>query len=267
MEGKRCATYIRVSTKKQVEDGFGIPLQKDKCLKMIEMKGMVHTHHYVDEGISGAKDPSKRPDLKRLLEDGKEGKYDCVVFYSLCRLGRTAIIVLHLIDDFHKMGIDVISCKESIDSSTPMGRFQLGVMSNLLELERENIISRTKDGIEQRRLKDGNTGGRPIYGYLRDKDGNITVKEHQAEAVVLIFKLRSEMNDKNKHRHTLEDIGKILIKKGYLPPGKKKKGNESKEIKWHVGTLSKILSRREIYEGCLINGNENEIYWPKILNF
>lgn len=261
MEGKRCATYIRVSTKKQVDDGFGIPLQKDKCLKMIEMKGMVHTHHYVDEGISGAKDSSKRPELKRLLEDGKEKKYDCVVFYSLCRLGRTAIIVLHLIDDFNKMGIDIISCKESIDSSTPMGRFQLGVMSNLLELERENIISRTKDGIEQRRLKDGNIGGRPMYGYSRDKDGTVSIKDHQAEAIRLIFKLRSEKNEKGKNKYTLEDIGKILIKKAYLPPGKNKK-----DIKWNCGTLSKILSRKEIYEGGLINNNENEIYWPKILD-
>lgn len=252
----RAVIYIRVSTQNQV-DGFGLEMQEDKCKKMIDMKGWSLTKIYSDEGISGTLDTTGRPGLRQMLEDGENKLYDAMVCYALDRIGRKAILVLELVSKFDKMGIEIISCKESIDTSSPMGKFILGVMTHLVELERDTIVARMKEGKARRRLKDGNTGGRPPYGYTRDEEGNIIIHQAQANGVREIFRLRDEINEKGKPKYTLVDICKKLENKLILSP--------SHKTKWHPGTLHKILKRKEDYEGGLVNSNQNEIKWPTIL--
>ena len=50
--------------------------------------------------------------------------------------------------EFHSIqaekGVEFISLKENIDTTTPQGRFMLTVFGALAELERENILERTE---------------------------------------------------------------------------------------------------------------------------
>ena len=256
---KRAVIYTRVSTQSQVEM-FGLDVQRDKCQKMIEMKGWTLTRRYEDQGISGTLGRDGRPGLNELLEDAKAGKFDCVVFYALDRIARKVILVLQLIDEFDKLGIEMISCKESIDTSTPMGKFLISVMAGLVELERNTIVQRMKDGKEERRKKDGNTGGRLPYGYTRDENKNIVINQMEALGIRMIFDLKAELNDKGKKKYTLQEICNILEGKKINPPRSK-----GKEAKWHQGTVHRILKRKETYEGGLIYENENDVRWPKII--
>ena len=41
-------------------------------------------------------------------------------------------------------GVEFVSLKENIDTTTPHGRFMLTVFGALAELERENILERTE---------------------------------------------------------------------------------------------------------------------------
>ena len=43
-----------------------------------------------------------------------------------------------------RKGVEFISLKENIDTTTPQGRFMLTVFGALAELERENILERTE---------------------------------------------------------------------------------------------------------------------------
>ncbi|ECD6162342.1 recombinase family protein, partial [Salmonella enterica subsp. enterica] len=66
-----------------------------------------------------------------------------------------------LISELHERKIHFQSLTDSIDTSTPMGRFFFHVMSALAEMERELIVERTKAGLAAARAK-GRTGGRPF---------------------------------------------------------------------------------------------------------
>ena len=51
-------------------------------------------------------------------------------------------------------GVEFVSQKENIDTTTPQGRFMLTVFGALAELERENILERTEKMIFHRAFHD-----------------------------------------------------------------------------------------------------------------
>jgi DNA invertase Pin-like site-specific DNA recombinase len=63
------------------------------------------------------------------------------------------------VSQFEKEGINLVSLTDSIDTSTPAGRFFFHVMASLAEMERELTVERTRAGLETARLH-GRTGGR-----------------------------------------------------------------------------------------------------------
>jgi len=100
---------------------------------------------------------SDRPGLKKVLRTLSEG--DTLVVWKLDRLGRSMRHLVTLIEDLRGRGINFRSLTDSIDTSTPMGRFFFHVMGALAEMERELIVERTRAGLAAARAQ-GRIGGR-----------------------------------------------------------------------------------------------------------
>ena len=83
----RAALYIRVSTERQVQEGYSIPAQKTNLTKFANDQGWSICGVYADKGISG-KNIEDRPNVKRLIKDIKDKKIDVVVLYKFERLTR-----------------------------------------------------------------------------------------------------------------------------------------------------------------------------------
>ena len=116
--------YIRVSTNDQNTDLQRNALNCAGCELIFEDK------------ISGTK--SARPGLKKLLRTLSEG-YTLVV-WKLDRLGRSMKHLITLIEELREKGVNFRSLTDSIDTSTPMGRFFFHVMGALAEMERDRPI-------------------------------------------------------------------------------------------------------------------------------
>ena len=100
-----------------------------------------------------------RPGLQKLLAKIKRG--DTVVVESVSRFARNTRDLLDLIDKLTAKGVEFISQKESIDTSTPTGKFMLTVFGAVAELERGYILQRQKEGIIAAKAR-GVRFGRPI---------------------------------------------------------------------------------------------------------
>ncbi|WP_249823738.1 recombinase family protein, partial [Escherichia coli] len=136
--------YIRVSTNDQNTELQRNALEGARCELSFEDK------------ISGTK--SARPGLKKLLRTLSEG--DTLVVWKLDRLGRSMKHLITLIEELREKGVNFRSLTDSIDTSTPMGRFFFHVMGALAEMERELIVERTLAGLAAARAQ-GRIGGRP----------------------------------------------------------------------------------------------------------
>lgn len=189
---KIAAIYIRVSTDYQAEEGYSIDAQKEQLSAYCISKGIKHYDFYIDGGWSGSN--IERPEMQRLIKDVKENKISHVIVYKLDRLSRSQKDTLYLIEDvFNPYGVDFVSLNESMDTSTPMGRLMLGILSAFAQLERENIRLRTRMGMKER-VKSGlwMGGGRIPFGYDYDKEKGILVPNKDAEKVRQVYKLYIE---------------------------------------------------------------------------
>lgn len=189
---KIAAIYIRVSTDSQAEEGYSIDAQKEQLSAYCVSKGIKNYEFYIDGGWSGSN--IERPDIQRLIKDVKENKISHVIVYKLDRLSRSQKDTLYLIEDvFNPYGVDFVSLNESMDTSTPMGRLMLGILSAFAQLERENIRLRTRMGMKER-VKSGlwMGGGRIPFGYDYNKEKGILVPNKDAEKVRQVYKLYIE---------------------------------------------------------------------------
>ena len=139
--------YIRVSSKDQ-QDG--------RQFIAMERRG-IPPERIFSEKQSG-KD-TKRPQLQTLINTVQSG--DIVVVESISRFARNTRDLLGLVDKLAQKGVEFISLKEHIDTTTPTGRFTLTVFAAISELERECTLIRQAEGIAAAKAR-GVHLGRPI---------------------------------------------------------------------------------------------------------
>ena len=158
----KVALYVRVSTQEQLKEGYSIGEQIERLTKYSESMGWKVYKVYNDGGYSG-KD-MERPALQDLIQDIK--KVDKVVVYKLDRLSRNQRDTLMLIEDvFLKNNVDFVSMSENFDTSTPFGRFMIGILSTFAQLEREQIKERMSMGKDARAKEGRWHGGTLPIGY------------------------------------------------------------------------------------------------------
>lgn len=139
--------YIRVSSKDQ---------QDDRQFIVMESRG-IPPERIFSETQSG-KD-TKRPQLQVLMDTVERG--DVVVVESISRFARNTKDLLELVERLTTKGVEFISLKEHIDTTTPTGRFTLTIFAAIAELERECILQRQAEGIAAAKAR-GVHLGRPI---------------------------------------------------------------------------------------------------------
>lgn len=186
---KFAALYARVSTDAQREEGYSIDAQKEMLEAYCKAKGIKNIKFYVDGGFSGAN--MQRPALSSLIDDARAGKISAVLVYKLDRLSRSQKDTLFLIEDvFNPNGVDFISLNENMDTSTPIGRAMLGIMSAFAQLERETIKERTRMGMKER-VKSGlwPGGGKLPFGYDYDKESGKLIPNDDAIIVKKAYDL------------------------------------------------------------------------------
>lgn len=138
--------YIRVSTRDQNT------ARQEVLLAELGVEEL-----YIDH-MSGKS--SDRPELKKMLDYVRCG--NTVIVESISRFARNTRDLLDLVEQLTAKGVEFISKKEAIDTTTPSGKFMLTVFAAVAELEREYILQRQREGIEIAKQQGKYTGRKPI---------------------------------------------------------------------------------------------------------
>ena len=164
---KRAALYLRVSTLDQHPE-----TQLYDLRQLAQQRGYEIVQEYTDK-ISGAK--AKRPGLDQLLADARHGRFQVVVVWAFDRLARSVRHFLEVLDELNHLQIEFVSFRENIDTSGPLGRAMVVIVSAIAELERNLIIERVRAGMRRAKLEGQHIGRRPL-----DVDRGAVIRDRRA---------------------------------------------------------------------------------------
>ncbi len=108
---------------------------------------------------------------------------DTVIVESISRFARNTRDLLDLVEQLTAKGVEFVSKKEAIDTTTPSGKFMLTIFGAVAELEREYILQRQREGIAVAKAAGIYKGRKPIKhpefdGVVRQwREGRITAAE------------------------------------------------------------------------------------------
>lgn len=157
----KAAIYARVSTEDQ-----------DCSMQLTELRGYVERNgwqavEYIEK--ASGKAGSKRPELKRLIDDARMKRFDVVCVWKLDRFGRSLHHLIENVQLLDDLGIRFLAPTQGIDTDnrSPVGRLLLHIMGAFAEFERALIVERVRTGVKEAK-KQGKHCGRPKKVFRRD---------------------------------------------------------------------------------------------------
>lgn len=144
----KTVAYYRVSTQQQGRSGLGIEAQREAVRRFVTASNGWPPVEEFTEIESGTKD--RRPVLAAALAACRAHKATLVVA-KLDRLARNARYLRALLDS----GVDVVFCDLPEIPAGAVGRFLIGQMAQVAELEAGLISERTKAALRAKVARDG----------------------------------------------------------------------------------------------------------------
>ena len=139
--------YVRVSTDEQNT------IRQENLMKELGVEKV-----YIEKASGKSRDG--RPELKAMMDFVRAG--DTVIVESISRFARSTHDLLSLVEQLKEKGVEFISQKEQMDTTTPNGKFMLTVFAAMAELEREQILQRQKEGIAAAKAAGKYKGRKPM---------------------------------------------------------------------------------------------------------
>jgi len=145
-------SYSRVSSTRQVEEGFSIDSQikRIRASSIAQGWSLSEEDSFVDEGVSAGTPLWSRPAGRRMFERLKQGDVTHIVAVSMDRLFRDVRDLLTTIDELRGLDVHLHLLDyngAALDTKSAMGRFFLTVVGGIAELERGQISERVKNSV------------------------------------------------------------------------------------------------------------------------
>lgn len=241
----KAAIYARKSTKKLGQKET-IENQIKICKRYAQDNGLEIVDIKTDAG-SGT-DNINRPEVKELISDAVNGKYDCVIMKGISRLYRDTEKGLGLIKKLDRSGVRVITVEEMFDSQehrTSTNKLDLSRITMYLmfsEMESKKLADRIKyTQIEKAYAGEWNQASSVPFGYSYNSTTKKLEIDHSNSPIVqLIFNLYKNGMGMNAIAHYLNGDNK---------EGKKFPSPKSK--RWSEYTIGFIL-KNQCYIGSVV---------------
>ena len=232
---KRFLAYLRVSSKKQVDEGYSMGEQREAIEKWCREQGAEDgdIEWFIDEGISGRR--LNRPEFNRMLEKieaGEPNEGDVVVAWRLDRFSRRETTGFRLKEALEGAGMEI----HSITQGAITGRLMFGMWLLMAAQESEDKSVRARMGA-MARAKNGKIVFKARYGYrMSHKTGLPIVHTREAEVVKRIF------------REYVDGVQPCDILDGLNRDGIRTQGNKLIDGKlWAYNDLNRVLKTTEYY--------------------
>lgn len=191
MKAKTADGYIRVSRRggREGESFISPEVQREKIAGWAKLHGVEIVAWWEEIDQSGAK--LERPMFQEALARCERKETGGIVVARLDRFARSAVDALESIRRLNAAGARLVSVEDNFDGSTPMGRFAIGILTLIAELELERIKENWTTAVTKAVDRGIHISARPPTGYRRDENKRLVPEEPAASAVGEVFRRRA----------------------------------------------------------------------------
>ena len=246
-----------------VEDGDNIELnsignQQKICIHYLDEHPEIKlVEQYFDNGYTGMN--YNRPGFRRMMDDLKKGRINCVIAKDISRVGRHFVLTSELVErTFPEMGIRLICINDNYDSEDTNADSSALTMPLKMVMNDYYVkdISRKIRSSISTKMKNGEylpSASSVPYGYIRNPDAlTYDIDSETASVIRRIYERRAA-------GQSLNGIARELNRDGIPSPGRIRylrgltKAKKFENALWIRGTVRKIL-QNPVYIGWRIHG-------------
>lgn len=204
--------YIRVSRRAGREGASFISpeLQRKRINEWAKAHELTILDWWQEIDASGAK--RDRPLFQEALARCERGESGGIIVAKLDRFARSAVDALESIKRLNEAGARLVSVEDGFDGSTPMGRFAIGILTLIAELELERIKDNWDAAVSSAIKRGVYISARVPIGYAKNEDGHLHPEEPASSAIRKAFRLRALGTSYTK-------IAAFLDERGAIPEG------------------------------------------------
>ncbi|MDE7310926.1 MAG: recombinase family protein [Eubacterium sp.] len=256
--------YVRLSNEDNgsksadgIDNQLGLLLE---FVKQFEKVRIVET--YMDNGQTGT--DFERPGWKRMIEDAKRGRINCMIVKDLSRFARNYLEAGDYLEKiFPFLGVRFIAVNDRFDSAGEIfpKKEWITEFKNLAnDYYSKDISNKIMSALQVKKEQGQCTGGKAPYGYVL-KNNHYVIDEPAADVVRRIFEMKTEGISAYK-------IARILNQDGIPSPSRYageqgvKKYKDCGHILWQQEAVSRILYNRA-YTGDLVQGKYNRSIYSR----
>lgn len=184
--------YIRVSrvAGREGESFISPEVQRQKIAGWADLQDVEIVRWWEELDQSGRR--RDRPMFQQALARCEGRETGGIVVARLDRFARSAVNALESIKRLNEAGARLVSVEDNFDGSTAMGRFAIGILTLIAELELERITESWSAAVKAAVERGVHISGTPPAGYRRDKDGRLLVVERDAGVIREVFRRRAQ---------------------------------------------------------------------------
>ena len=261
-----CASYVRLS-KEDEDAGNG---GKDESNSITNQKALIRDYladhpdlelagEFVDDGYSGVN--FDRPDFKRMMEEVKNRRINCIIVKDLSRFGRNYIEAGKYLEQvFPFLGVRFIAITDDMDT----GRKQSDAEQFILPFKNlfndsycKDISTKVRSQLAIKRKNGQYVGSFACYGYLKDPaDHNKLIIDPETSGVVQqIFYWKIQGLSADRIAERLNSLGVLCPMEYKRSMGMKVSTNfrTKGKAQWAPKSVLRIL-KNEIYVGVMTQG-------------
>jgi DNA invertase Pin-like site-specific DNA recombinase len=204
--------YTRVSTAEQANNGDSLETQQKIIIGYAQSRGeeIDPSNIYVEAGVSGSIEFSKRPEASKLYELLHNG--DILIIPKIDRGFRNIRDALNTLHELKLKNISVHFIDLGGDAtSSGISQILFTILGAFADFERTRIAQRISEVKQTQKSKGYFVGGVAPFGYLVDEDGRLQNDPDKSEALQRIFELRNQNFSYKRIGVALEKEFKIVL--------------------------------------------------------
>lgn len=184
---KNVGIYCRVSTNEK-EQLYSLAAQISALTRAVANVSQWRLADvFID--IASAKGDAPRREFERLIKECEAHNISVVLTKSISRFGRDTVETLSALNRLTAAGARIIFEEENLDTDEVDSNLMISVMESFAQAENESRSENIRMGLAMR-AANGTSGlyKRKLYGYKKNKDGELIIDDEQAKVVRDVFR-------------------------------------------------------------------------------